>query len=70
MGISSIALIIVGVYYRQKLRESYDIDSLESGSKITVTMDFLLWCFCQPCVIIQEAREETTTHEGEQKALS
>lgn len=67
MGMSSIALIILGVFYRQKLRESYDIDSLESGSKSTVAMDFLLWCFCQPCVIIQEAREETTTHEGDQK---
>lgn len=63
MGISSIALTILGVYYRQKLRDSYYIDSLETGSKGTLSMDFLVWCFCQPCVIIQEAREATTVHE-------
>jgi len=69
MGISCIALVLLGVFYRQKLRDSYNIDSFESGSKTTVAMDFLLWCFCQPCAIIQEAREETASrYEGDQKA--
>jgi len=62
IGISSIVLVILGVFYRQKLRNSYEVDSFESGSKTTLAFDFLLWCFCQPCVIIQEAREETANH--------
>lgn len=69
MGISFIALVLLGVFYRQKLRTSYEIESFESGSKSTVAMDFLLWCFCQPCAIIQEAREETATrYEADDKA--
>jgi Cys-rich protein (TIGR01571 family) len=59
MGLSSIAVVALGVYHRQKLRESYGIDSYESGSKGTVAIDALLWCFCQPCAIVQEAREES-----------
>jgi len=61
LGICNLALVLLGVVYRQKMRVSYDIASFESGSKTTVAMDFLLWCFCQPCAIIQEAREETAT---------
>jgi len=58
MGVSTLCVVILGVFYRQKLRASYDI---ENGTLPTVAMDFLLWCFCQPCAIIQEAREEGVT---------
>lgn len=58
MGISSILVVALGVYYRQKLRDIYGIDSYHNGAKGTVAIDTLLWCFCQPCAIIQEAREE------------
>jgi len=63
MGLSSIAVVALGVYHRQKLRESYGIDSYESGSKGTLAMDALVWCFCQPCAIVQEAREESAKPE-------
>lgn len=63
MGLSSIAVVALGVYHRQKLRESYGIDSYESGSKGTLAIDTLLWCFCQPCAIVQEAREESAKPE-------
>lgn len=59
MGISSIFVVALGVYYRQKLRDTYGIDSYQNGVKSTVPIDILLWCFCQPCAIIQEAREES-----------
>jgi len=58
-GLSYVALIIVGVRYRQKLRRTYD---MESGTKRSIALDALSWIFCQPCAIIQEAREESA-HE-------
>merc|ERR1719491_597929 len=57
-GISSVALVVLGVWYRQKLRENYNI---ESGIKGSIAMDIAAWMFCQPCAIIQEAREQSTT---------
>jgi len=56
MGISSLCIVAIGVFYRQKLRAGYEI---ENGTPKTVAMDVFAWCCCQPCAIIQEAREET-----------
>jgi Cys-rich protein (TIGR01571 family) len=53
-GVAPILVLIMGVYYRQKLREFYN---LESGTATSVASDCLAWFFCQPCAIIQEARE-------------
>jgi len=53
-GISSLVMIIVGVVYRQKLRQHYQI---EHGAAYTLAQDFLAWFCCMPCAIIQEARE-------------
>jgi len=55
-GISSLVVVSLGVFYRQKLRESHDI---ENGSASSVAMDVLMWLFCQPCAIVQEARESS-----------
>jgi len=55
-GVSSILVVGLGVVYRQKLRQRYHI---ESGTHSTVAMDILVWLCCQPCAIIQEAREES-----------
>jgi len=56
MGISSIFVVVIGVVFRQKLRAGYD---METGTPRSIGMDALVWCFCQPCAIIQEAREES-----------
>merc|ERR1719408_1088970 len=53
-GIAPIVLVAVGVIHRQKLRRSY---SIEAGTARSVVCDFCAWCICQPCAIIQEARE-------------
>lgn len=64
VGISSLFLVALGVYYRQKLRDNYDLDSWYSGKRQTLLMDIVLWIFCQPCAIIQEAREEGVNRTG------
>jgi len=58
-GVSSILVVGLGVVYRQKLRKKYQI---EGGTK-SVAMDVLVWLCCQPCAIIQEAREESVLHQ-------
>jgi len=58
-GISSLLVVALGVFYRQKLRASHEI---ESGSPMSIATDALLWLCCSPCAIIQEAREESITH--------
>lgn len=61
MKISLFFLIILGVIYRQKLRAKYDI---ENGTANSVATDFLFWCFCQPCAIVQESLEDSVTRGG------
>lgn len=56
MGVSSLFIVVIGVFFRQKLRAGYD---MENGTPKSVAVDVLAWCFCQPCAIIQEAREES-----------
>lgn len=53
-GVASLFMIGIGVYYRQKVREN------PSGGSCSLIMDILSWTFCQPCAIIQEAREDAT----------
>lgn len=60
-GIAPIIVVILGVSYRQKLRKSYEI---ESGTAKSIFFDALAWLFCQPCAIIQEAREESASGTG------
>lgn len=55
-GLSSLALIGMGVWFRQKLRETY---SIEGGTPGSLAADILAWACCQPCAIIQEARERS-----------
>lgn len=59
MGITSLFVVGLGVYYRQKLRQAKDLASFQSGKKQTLVLDIVFWVFCQPCAIIQEAREES-----------
>lgn len=54
-GLSFLAIILVGVIYRQKLRTKFDI---ESGTGKTLCFDLFAWWCCTPCAICQEAREE------------
>jgi len=61
MKISLFFLIVLGVIYRQKLRAKYDI---ENGTANSVATDFLFWCFCQPCAIVQESLEDSVTRSG------
>lgn len=61
MGLSTLAACAVGVYYRQKLRQKYGI---EAGGFRTVALDSLTWLCCQPCAIVQEAREEAVTRDN------
>lgn len=56
-GVSWLALVAMGVWFRQKLRENYVLENRTPGS---VGMDILAWVFCQPCAIIQEARERSS----------
>jgi len=55
-GISLIPVAILGVIYRQQLREHFEIENKTVSS---VAYDCIVWLCCQPCAIIQEAREET-----------
>lgn len=55
-GISDIALVLLGITYRQKLRSRFLI---ESGTSTSLLNDCLVWTCCQPCAIIQEAHEES-----------
>lgn len=59
-GYSGFFFIIAGIYYRQKLRERFQI---ESKTRNTIVMDCCAWFWCTPCAIIQEAREEAV-HRG------
>jgi len=61
MGLSTLAACALGVYYRQKLRQKYGI---EAGGFRTVALDSLTWLCCQPCAIVQEAREEAATRDN------
>jgi len=53
-GIPFLFIVAMGVYYRQKHRERHGTVS----SCSTLTTDILSWLICQPCAIIQEARED------------
>jgi Cys-rich protein (TIGR01571 family) len=53
-GMSAVILVALGVYYRQKIRMAY---AIESNTQRTIFLDVLVWSFCQPCAIVQEARE-------------
>lgn len=48
-----IAMVVVLVSYRQQLRES--LNFREQGGN-TMFTDCLLYCFCMPCTVIQEAK--------------
>jgi len=54
-GLSDLVVVILGVYYRQKLRRQFMI---ESGTPKSLLNDSLAWLCCQPCAVIQEARED------------
>jgi len=54
-GISIVCAVALGVYYRQKLRQFY---AIENNSPRTFCLDALIWTCCQPCAVVQEAREE------------
>jgi Cys-rich protein (TIGR01571 family) len=59
-GISWFGVILLGLYYRQRLRDHYGI---ENGTGTSVLHDCLVWTCCQPCAIIQEAREEVANRQ-------
>jgi Cys-rich protein (TIGR01571 family) len=51
-SISFIMAVLLGMFYRQKLRTVF---RMQTGGMTLVT-DFLLYCFCSCCTIAQEAR--------------
>lgn len=55
-GVAYGVVVAMGVFYRQQLRKSRDI---ENGTLRSVICDVLAWSICQPCAIIQEARQES-----------
>jgi len=56
-GIMGVGVVLVGVMARHKLRKKYDMNSSVMG-------DCAVWLCCQPCAIIQEAREESVQRAG------
>lgn len=54
-GIAFFAVVTLGVVFRQRLRSKFQMESYTLSS---VIKDSCVWCWCQPCAIIQEAREE------------
>jgi len=54
-GIVGVGILLLGVVARQKLRARFDI---ENKTASTVMSDCMVWLCCQPCAIVQEAREE------------
>jgi len=61
MGLSTLIACIVGITYRQRLRKRYGFDS---GTLGTLAYDSMAWFCCQPCAVIQEAREEAAHKPG------
>jgi len=53
--LSFIAVVVLGAFCRQKLRNRFEITN---WTWRTVFSDVMIWLCCQPCAIIQEAREE------------
>lgn len=52
-GVSGVILFLVVVLSRLRIREEYGIVHGECG----ILGDCLIWCFCGPCAIVQEARQ-------------
>lgn len=53
-GLSYFVVALLGGIYRQRLSQHFQIQSTSSWSH---PIACLVWTFCQPCAIIQEARE-------------
>lgn len=51
---AGIAIIAVGVFYRQKLRRKHEMDA---GTTHTYIEDCLAWTCCSCCAVAQEARQ-------------
>lgn len=49
-----IAIVMLGVYYRQKIRDKYGLENNTTASYIE---DFMTWCCCSCCALCQEARQ-------------
>jgi Cys-rich protein (TIGR01571 family) len=58
-GASLVIMAAVGIYFRQRLRQRYQI---RNEGSMTVALDILSWCCCSTCAIIQEAREIGVSH--------
>jgi len=53
-GISILASLCVGIYFRQKIRQVYDRHPYKP---LSLLEDVFCWCCCTPCAIAQEAHE-------------
>lgn len=51
---SSFFVVLVGIYFRQRLRLLFGHEPKRCK---TVALDFLAWCCCPLCAIVQEAKE-------------
>jgi len=60
-GVSILCVALLGVVCRQKLRAQFEMDNKTVN---TVLMDVWIWLCCQPCAIIQEAREQAVQRGG------
>jgi len=63
-AIAWVAIVVVGVWYRQWIREKY---GLESNTPSSYIEDALAWCCCAYCALCQEARQvddEDTTDDN------
>lgn len=61
-----IGIVVIGVYYRQKIRLRY---GLEADTIQSYVEDTLIWCCCAWCAICQEARQvDEETEEVEEPA--
>jgi Cys-rich protein (TIGR01571 family) len=61
-------IVAVGVYYRQRIRAEYGLESETTASYIE---DCCAWCCCAPCALIQEARqvdEQSDRIENDQRS--
>lgn len=61
-GVAWFAFATLGMYYRQQIRQKYDLENDTAPSYIE---DFCVWCCCAFCALCQEARQVDADFDGD-----
>lgn len=67
VGVASLALLALLVYYRQSMRRKFKIPH---GDFMTTSLDCLAYCLCTCCAITQEARQLEAAFEASHPAVT